>query len=98
MIRVNVNGKELVSFKTHLWRYKDIFFLRLREIDISTSNGVVIPVYMPLFRVEQHPGQLCLSVFFGGYEYALIFGVTDPFVAYEKYKSVKEEKIDQDQV
>lgn len=97
MIRVNVNGKELVSFKKVLWRYKDIFFLRLREIDISTSSGNVVPIYMPLFRVEQHPGQLCLSVFFGGHEHALIFGATDPYVAYEKYLSVKEEPVD-DQV
>jgi len=92
MIKINVNGKELTSFKNRMPQYQDLFFLRLQEIDINTTTGTVTPIYIPLFRIERQTRQIGFSVFIGGFEHALIFQAADPYVIYEKYKSVKEEK------
>ncbi len=92
MIKINVNGKELASFKNRMPQYQDLFFLRLQEIDINTTTGTVSPIYQPLFRIERQPRQIGFSVFIGGFEHALIFRAADPYVSYEKYESVKEKR------
>ena len=92
-IKFTANGKELAKFKTFVWRFESMYLLRIERIDIQTKNGVVMPFYAPLFRIERHPGQFTVSFYTPQREHALTFQQCDPYVYYEKFTNPSYEEI-----
>ena len=88
MINFKVNGKILASFKYFILGYMGMYFLRLVDLEIVSSTGMVYPFYKPLLFIEKRPGQLILNITKGESVFSLVFQKTTPFLAFETAKLV----------
>lgn len=101
MTKVYVNGKELARFDNFMLKFRDSYCMRLDGTDINTRAGVVTPLYIPLFEIERHPGQLILTFYIKRTSISFVFQGAAPWFAIEvgeAHYDLYEEDHDEDQV
>lgn len=62
-MKFSVNGKEMADWPGFIWRYEGRYLLRLKSIELLTSNVSFVPIYKPLFEWSSHGGQKMLDIF-----------------------------------
>lgn len=99
-MKIYQNGKESAEFEQYIGhdRSTNGYFQRLIGINIDWISRVptILPVYAPLFYVEQHPGQFI--IIWQGWSphngYIIHLEVRWPFIHVYKSTSVSLEKTD----
>jgi len=95
-IEFSLGGKKVGEFPLFIWRYENMYLMRLAGIDINPHTAGIVPVYNQAFSIVQHPGQLALSVFLFRKANVFTFQARAPWVSFAVYKAMISQEISED--
>ena len=87
MISFAIDGKTVAAFEKFMWRYKNMFLMKLESIEFNSAGNSIYPVYNQVFDWTVKAGQAILTVYIKDRErdlisHTFIFQGRFPFFAY----------------
>jgi hypothetical protein len=63
MIEFAIDGKPVAAFEKFMWRYRDMFLMKLERIEFSSASNSLYPIYSQVFDWTVAAGQAILTVY-----------------------------------
>jgi hypothetical protein len=87
MIEFAIDGKRVAAFEKFMWRYRDMFLMKLERIEFNSAANSLYPVYSQVFDWTVKAGQAILTVYVKNHardliSHTFIFQGRYPFFGY----------------